>query len=119
MQREAANASQLRRNFEGSPDLYVPAIDWQYTRDNVMVMERIYGIPVGDIERLRSLNINFKRLAERGVEIFFTQVFRHNFSMPICIRAIFLLKRIILMIRVISRWILGLWGLYPMKISAI
>ncbi|MBK8452319.1 MAG: ubiquinone biosynthesis regulatory protein kinase UbiB [Thiofilum sp.] len=79
MQREAANASQLRRNFEGSPDLYVPAIDWQYTRDNVMVMERIYGIPVGDIERLRSLNINFKRLAERGVEIFFTQVFRHNF----------------------------------------
>lgn len=79
MQREAANASQLRRNFEGSPDLYVPSIDWQYTRDNVMVMERIYGVPVGDIERLKALNMNFKRLGERGVEIFFTQVFRHNF----------------------------------------
>ncbi|MEN9432565.1 MAG: ubiquinone biosynthesis regulatory protein kinase UbiB [Pseudomonadota bacterium] len=79
MQREAANASQLRRNFEGSSDLYVPAIDWQYTRDNVMVMERIYGVPVGDIERLKALNMNFKRLGERGVEIFFTQVFRHNF----------------------------------------
>ncbi|WP_020560205.1 ubiquinone biosynthesis regulatory protein kinase UbiB [Thiofilum flexile] len=79
MQREAANASQLRRNFEGSPSLYVPAVDWRYTRDTVMVMERIYGIPVGDIEQLKALNVNFKRLAERGVEIFFTQVFRNNF----------------------------------------
>jgi ubiquinone biosynthesis protein len=79
LMREAANASQLRRNFEGSPDLYVPQIYWDYTHPNVMVMERIYGIPVGDIPRLQALGINFKRLGELGVETFFTQVFRHNF----------------------------------------
>lgn len=79
MQREAANASQLHRNFENSKDLYVPKIYWPYVRLNVLVMERIYGTPIGDIPRLQDLNINFKRLGERGVEIFFTQVFRHNF----------------------------------------
>lgn len=79
LQREAANASQLRRNFEGSADLYVPEVYWDYVRPNVMVLERIRGIPVGDIAALQSQNINFKRLGERGVEIFFTQVFRHNF----------------------------------------
>lgn len=79
MQREAANASQLRRNFEDSKDLYVPEVYWPYTRNNVMVMERIYGTPIGDIPRLDNLGINFKRLGERGVEIFFTQVFHHNF----------------------------------------
>lgn len=77
--REAANASQLRRNFEGNADLYVPVIYWKYTHQNVMVMERIYGIPIGDIERLRAQRINLKRLAARGVEVFFTQVFSHNF----------------------------------------
>jgi len=79
LMREAANASQLRRNFEGSADLYVPQIYWPYTRTNVMVMERIYGLPVGNIPLLQAHGINFKRLGERGVEIFFTQVFRHNF----------------------------------------
>lgn len=79
LQREAANASQLRRNFDGSADLYVPEVYWDYVRPNVMVLERIRGIPVGDITALREHNINFKRLGERGVEIFFTQVFRHNF----------------------------------------
>ena len=79
LMREAANASQIRRNFEGSTTLYVPAIYWDYTHPNVMVMERIYGIPVGDIEQLKAHNINFKRLGELGVEVFFTQVFRHNF----------------------------------------
>lgn len=79
LMREAANASQIRRNFEGNPTLYVPEIHWDYTHPNVMVMERIHGIPVGDIERLRSLGVNFKRLGELGVETFFTQVFRHNF----------------------------------------
>ncbi|MEZ5534763.1 MAG: ubiquinone biosynthesis regulatory protein kinase UbiB [Thiolinea sp.] len=79
MQREAANASQLRRNFEGSADLYIPEVYWDYTRPNMMVMERIRGIPVGNIDELKASGINFKRLGERGVEIFFTQVFRHNF----------------------------------------
>jgi ubiquinone biosynthesis protein len=77
--REAANASQLRRNFEHSPLLYVPQVYWPYTRREVMVMERIHGMPVNDIVRLRAHNVDLKKLAERGVEIFFTQVFRHNF----------------------------------------
>ncbi|MEZ5451999.1 MAG: ubiquinone biosynthesis regulatory protein kinase UbiB [Thiothrix sp.] len=79
LMREAANASQLHRNFEQSKMLYVPEIYWDYTHPNVIVMERIYGIPVGDIQKLRELNVNFKRLGELGVEVFFTQVFRHNF----------------------------------------
>ena len=79
LMREAANASQVRRNFEGNPVLYVPEVHWNYTHTNVMVMERIYGVPVGDIQRLKDLGINFKRLGELGVEVFFTQVFRHNF----------------------------------------
>lgn len=77
--REAANASQLRRNFQNSQDLYIPEIYWDYCSSNVIVMERIYGIPIGDIERLNEHKIDMKRLSERGVEIFFTQVFRHNF----------------------------------------
>ena len=77
--REAANASQLRRNHENSPDLYVPEVYWDYCTQEVMVMERIYGIPVGKTQRLRDHNINMKVLGERGVEIFFTQVFKHNF----------------------------------------
>ena len=77
--REAANASQLRRNFAGSPLLYVPEIYWDHCRTDVLVMERIHGIQIGEIERLRELGTDFKRLAESGVEIFFTQVFVHNF----------------------------------------
>lgn len=77
--REAANASQLRRNFSDSPLLYVPEIYWPYTQRNVMVMERISGIPISDIEELKRNQIDLKKLAEAGVEIFFTQVFRHNF----------------------------------------
>ncbi len=77
--REAANAAQLRRNFEGSTLLYVPDIYWPYARRNVIVMERISGIPVGDIEQLRDVGVDLKRLAEHGVEIFYTQVFKHNF----------------------------------------
>lgn len=77
--REAANASQTKRNFENDPRLYIPSVYWKYTHTNVMVMERIYGIPVGDIAKLRELNVNFQRLGELGVEIFFTQVFKHNF----------------------------------------
>jgi ubiquinone biosynthesis protein len=79
LQREAANASQLRRNFLNSPLLYVPEIYWDYTRANVLVMERIHGIPVTDVNALAAQNTDMKKLAERGVEIFFTQVFEHNF----------------------------------------
>ena len=77
--REAANASQLKRNFAGTSLLYVPEIYWDLCRTEVMVMERIRGVPIGDLARLRELGVNFRHLAENGVEIFFTQVFRHNF----------------------------------------
>ena len=77
--REAANAAKLRRNFENSELIYIPEIHWSLTRQKVMVMERIHGIPVGEIEQLKAGGANFKVLAERGVEIFFTQVFRDNF----------------------------------------
>src|SRR5690606_28577925 len=77
--REGANASQLRRNFRDSELLYVPEVYWQCTRRDVMVMERIAGIPVSDLQALRDAGTDMKTLSERGVEIFFTQVFEHNF----------------------------------------
>jgi ubiquinone biosynthesis protein len=77
--REAANASQLRRNFSDSGLLRVPEVYWPYCHRNVMTMERIYGIPVNDLDALRKAGVDLKALSERGVEIFFTQVFRHNF----------------------------------------
>jgi ubiquinone biosynthesis protein len=77
--REAGNASQLKRNFAGSSLLYVPQIHWEYCRQNVMVMERIHGIIVSRVEELRARGTDIAKLAENGVEIFFTQVFRHNF----------------------------------------
>jgi ubiquinone biosynthesis protein len=76
---EAANTAQLGRNFKKSSQLYVPTVYWDYCRPNVLVMERIYGIPVSQIDELRAAGINIKRLAETGVEIFFTQVFNHSF----------------------------------------
>lgn len=79
LMREAANASQLRRNFDNSPLLYVPEVYWDYCRLNVMVMERITGAQVTDMAALKAHGVNIKILAERGVEIFFTQVFEHNF----------------------------------------
>ncbi len=79
LMREAANAAQLKRNFEGSKLLYVPSVHWDYCRPNVMVMERIHGIIVNRIDELRARGTNIAKLAENGVEIFFTQVFRHNF----------------------------------------
>jgi ubiquinone biosynthesis protein len=77
--KEASNANLLRKNFEESTYLYVPEIYWDYTRQNVLVMERIFGIQISDIKELNENQINIKRLAEKGVEIFFTQVFQHNF----------------------------------------
>ena len=79
LMREAGNAAQLKRNFAGSSLLYVPAVHWDYCRPNVMVMERIHGIIVSRIDELRARGTDIAKLAENGVEIFFTQVFRHNF----------------------------------------
>lgn len=77
--KEAANTSQLKRNFKDSPLLFVPTIYWSFTRRYVMVQERIRGVPVADMETLTARGVNLKKLAERGVELFFTQVFRDNF----------------------------------------
>jgi ubiquinone biosynthesis protein len=79
LQREAANASQLRRNWLGSEMIYIPEIYWEWTRSGVMVMERIYGTPVSEVDRLKAQGVSLRKLGERGVEIFFTQVFRDNF----------------------------------------
>jgi ubiquinone biosynthesis protein len=79
LMREAANTAQLRRNFQGSDLLVVPDIYWDYCRPEVLVQERIYGTPISDMDTLRAAGTNIKALAENGVEIFFTQVFRHNF----------------------------------------
>jgi ubiquinone biosynthesis protein len=79
LMREAANASQLRRNFQNSNIIYVPEVHWNYTHKNVMVMERIHGIPVSNIDALVKAGIDLKELSENGVEIFFTQVFRDSF----------------------------------------
>ena len=77
--REAANASQLRRNFKNSDEIYVPEVVWDLTRRKVMVMERISGIRVDDVDALKAAGIDMKWLAEAGVDLFFTQVFRDHF----------------------------------------
>lgn len=79
LMREAANTVQLKRNFEGSDLLYVPEVYYDYCRPAVLVQERINGIPISDMDALRASGANIKVLAENGVEIFFTQVFKHNF----------------------------------------
>jgi len=79
LMREAGNASQLKRNFAGSAMLHVPEVHWDLCRRDVMVMERIRGVPISDVARLRELGADIPKLAENGVTIFFTQVFRHNF----------------------------------------
>lgn len=79
LQREAANASQLKRNFADSELLYIPQIYWQYTNPKVLVQERIFGLQVNDIEAIDAAGIDRKELARVGVEIFFTQVFRDSF----------------------------------------
>lgn len=79
LMKEAANASQLRRNFQDQKILYVPEVYWDYCKHNVLVLEKIEGIRISDIEHLNAHQVNLKILAERGVEIFFTQVFRDCF----------------------------------------
>jgi ubiquinone biosynthesis protein len=79
LMREAANASQLKRNFADSDKLYVPEVYWDYCRTGILTMERISGVPISNIAELEARGTNFERLAHNGVEIFFTQVFEHNF----------------------------------------
>ncbi len=79
LMREAANASQLRRNFAGSAMLHVPEVHWELCRREVMVMERIHGVQVSDVAKLHAAGTDIQKLAENGVKIFFTQVFSHNF----------------------------------------
>ena len=79
LMREAANASQLRRNFTDSKLLIVPEVHWDFCTSTVMVMERMKGVPISQIDRLRNEGIDLKKLSEAGVEIFFTQVFRDGF----------------------------------------
>jgi len=79
LNREAANASQLRRNFSGSSMLRIPEMYWDYCSESVLVMERMHGVPVSQVERLREAGVDLKKLSRDGVEIFFTQVFRDGF----------------------------------------
>jgi ubiquinone biosynthesis protein len=79
LRREAANASQLRANFADSDLLYVPLVYWDLTRREVLVMERIHGIPISNIDALKAAGVDFKQLSHNGVEIFFTQAFRDGF----------------------------------------
>jgi len=79
LSREAANCSQLRRNFLHSPHLLVPGVHWDWCTPDVMVMERMSGIPIAQVDRLREAGVDLKRLSRAGVELFFTQVFRDGF----------------------------------------
>ena len=79
LRREAANASQLKANFEGSDLLYVPEVHWDYSRRRVFVMERIAGVPISDIDALNAAGVDLRKLSHNGVEIFFTQAFRDGF----------------------------------------
>ncbi|MGB0514506.1 MAG: AarF/UbiB family protein, partial [Wenzhouxiangellaceae bacterium] len=78
MQREGANASLLRRNWEDSDELYIPKIYWSHTANRVLVMERIGGVPVRDIDELKRRGVDLEKLARRGIRVFYTQVFRDN-----------------------------------------
>ncbi|MCX9157384.1 ubiquinone biosynthesis regulatory protein kinase UbiB [Niveibacterium sp. 24ML] len=79
LMREASNCSQLRRNFKGSPLLQVPEVHWDYCSSRVMVMQRMVGTPISQLDRLREQRVDLKALSRAGVEIFFTQVFRDGF----------------------------------------
>lgn len=76
---EGSNAVVLRSNFKDSDELYVPEVYWDYTRRNVLVLERIYGIPIREVKQMQDVGIDMEKLAEVGVEIFYRQVFEHNF----------------------------------------
>ncbi len=77
--REGANASRLKRSFEGSEIIHVPAVYWEYCRPEALVMERVHGVPIREIDVLKKAGADIPELAARGVQIFFTQVFRDSF----------------------------------------
>lgn len=79
LKREASNASQIRRSFEGSDMLYVPEVYWDYSSSNILVLEEISGINIYDTKALQQADVDMKKLAEKGIEIFFSQVFRDRF----------------------------------------
>jgi ubiquinone biosynthesis protein len=97
LMREGANTAQLKRNFAGSELLYVPEVFWDYCNPSVLVQERIYGVPISDMDTLRAAGTNIQALAENGVEIFF--------STPTCIPATFLCRLTILSILNTRLWI--------------
>ena len=76
---EAANTATLRRNFADSPLLYAPRVHWQHCHEDVFVVERVEGVPIADVAELKARGTDMEKLAARGVETFFTQVFEHNF----------------------------------------
>lgn len=76
---EGSNAVVLKGNFKHSEELYIPTVYWDYTRRNVLVLERIYGIPIREVDEMRAVGIDMAKLAETGVAIFYRQVFEHNF----------------------------------------
>lgn len=77
--REASNAAQLRRNMEGLDLVLIPEVYWDFCRNDVMVMQRMTGVPISQVERLREAGVDIPKLARDGVTIFFTQVFRDGF----------------------------------------
>ena len=77
--KEAASAKQIKKNFLGASFIYIPTVHCTYLTSRVMVMERIYGIPINNKERLAKEGVSFKEIAEKSVELFFVQVFEHNF----------------------------------------
>ena len=79
LQKEAANTATLRRNFATSPLLYAPKVYWERCNESVLVLERVHAVPISAVDRLKAAGTDMKKLAERGVETFFTQVFKHNF----------------------------------------
>ena len=76
---EAANACQLKRNFSDNDSLYIPKVYWEYTKDNILTTERKHSVNIREVERLQHLGVDLKYLAEKGVELFFTQVLRDSF----------------------------------------
>lgn len=76
---EGTNATVLKNNFKSFDTLYIPTVHWEYTRSNVITLERIYGISIRDVDAMHAINMDMRKLAEHAVEIFYTQVFHHNF----------------------------------------
>ena len=79
LQREGANASVLRRHFASSPDLYVPEVFWKLSTERVLTLERVYGIRSDDLKGIEAAGLDRAKLAAKGVELFYVQVFRDNF----------------------------------------